>query len=297
MESTNGNGSLLGAGQLVTCRLDELRPHPSYVRHHLTVPASQLSALAQRGDRAFLEPLAITRERTILDGYARFELARLQGRASLPCLAYELTESEALHRLLERHRRSDGLNAFSRTLLALELEPWFKEKARLNQRAGGQNKGSSKLTEAARLDVRSKIAAAAGVSVGNVTKVKQLTTTAHSDLLQALRSGEISIHRGWRWSMAPPEEQQAAFRLFQSERGIKKTIRTLVSRHRSKSLPAVPDLGDLARQLSALDTSKFGPVSMAVIRAPGRVIFLTEEIYQALRSQEELTLTCASNSR
>ena len=97
--------------------------------------------------------------------------------------------------------------------------------------------------------------------------------------------------------MAPPEEQQAAFRLFQSERGIKKTIRTLVSRHRSKSLPAVPDLGDLARQLSALDTSKFGPVSMAVIRAPGRVIFLTEEIYQALRSQEELTLTCASNSR
>ena len=297
MESTNGNGSLLGAGQLVTCRLDELRPHPSYVRHHLTVPASQLSALAQRGDRAFLEPLAITRERTILDGYARFELARLQGRASLPCLAYELTESEALHRLLERHRRSDGLNAFSRTLLALELEPWFKEKARLNQRAGGQNKGSSKLTEAARLDVRSKIAAAAGVSVGNVTKVKQLTTTAHSDLLQALRSGEISIHRGWRWSMAPPEEQQAAFRLFQSERGIKKTIRTLVSRHRSKSLPAVPDLGDLARQLSALDTSKFGLVSMAVIRAPGRVIFLTEEIYQALRSQEELTLTCASNSR
>jgi hypothetical protein len=297
MESTNGNGSLLGAGQLVTCRLDELRPHPSYVRHHLTVPASQLSALAERGDRAFLEPLAITRERTILDGYARFELARLQGRASLPCLAYELTESEALHRLLERHRRSDGLNAFSRTLLALELEPWFKEKARLNQRAGGQNKGSSKLTEAARLDVRSKIAAAAGVSVGNVTKVKHLTTTAHSDLLQALRSGEISIHRGWRWSKAPPEEQQAAFRLFQSERGIKKTIRTLVSRHRSKSLPVVPDLGDLARQLSALDTSKFGPVSMAVIRAPGRVIFLTEEIYQALRSQEELTLTCASNSR
>ena len=57
MESTNGNGSLLGAGQLVTCCLDELNPHPSYVRHHLAVPASQLSALAERGDRAFLEPL------------------------------------------------------------------------------------------------------------------------------------------------------------------------------------------------------------------------------------------------
>ena len=195
MESKNDKGRLLGAGQLVTCRLDDLRPHPSYVRHHLAVPASQLSALAERGDRAFLEPLMITEDRTILDGYARLELARRRGRATLPCIAYELTESEALHWLLQKHRRSNGLNDFSRILLALELEPWFKEKARSNQRAGGQNKGSSKLTEAGRLDVRSEIAAAAGVSVGNVTKVKQLTITAHSELLQALRSREISIHR------------------------------------------------------------------------------------------------------
>jgi hypothetical protein len=74
MEPTNGNDSLPGAGQLVTCRLNELRPHPSYVRHHLAVPAPQLSALAERGDRAFLEPLTITQDRTILDGYARLEL-------------------------------------------------------------------------------------------------------------------------------------------------------------------------------------------------------------------------------
>jgi hypothetical protein len=254
MESTNGTGGL-GAGQLVTCRLDELRPHPSYARNCLTVPASQLSALAEQGDHAFLEPLVITQDRTILDGYARFELARLQGRATLPCIAYELTESEALHWLLQKHRRSNGLNDFSRILLALELEPWFKEKARSNQRAGGRQKGSSKLTEAGRLDVRSEIAAAAGVSVGNVTKVKQLTITAHSDLLQALRSREISIHRAWRWSKAPPERQQEELRFYQSQRGVKKTIRLLVSRHRSKSPPAVPDRGNLARQWSALEST------------------------------------------
>ena len=106
MESTNHNGSLLGGGQLVTCRLDELNPHPSYVRHHLAVPASQLSALAGRGDRAFLEPLMITQDRTILDGYARLELARLHGRATLLCIEYDLSEEEALHWLLQRHRRS-----------------------------------------------------------------------------------------------------------------------------------------------------------------------------------------------
>jgi hypothetical protein len=253
MESKNDKGRLLGAGQLVTCRLDDLRPHPSYVRHHLTVPASQLSAIAEQGDRAFLEPLVITQDRTILEGYARLELARLQGRATLPCIEYELAESEALHWLLQKHRRSNGLNAFSRILLALDLEAGFKEKARSNQQAGGQNKGSSKLTEAGRLDVRSKIAAAAGVSVGNVTKVKQLMTTAHSDLLQALRSGEISIHRASLWCKESPERQREELRFYQSERGIKKTIRTLVSRQRRKSPRAVPLLGSLARQLSTLE--------------------------------------------
>ena len=253
MESTNSNDGLLGAGQLVTCRLEELRPHPSYLRHHLAVSASQLSALAERGDRAFLEPLVVTQDRTILDGYARLELARLQGRATLSCIEYELTESEALHWLLQKHRRSNGLNAFSRILLALDLEAGFKEKARSNQQAGGQNKGSSKLTEAERLDVRHEIAAAAGVSVGNVSKVKQLTTTAHSDLLQALRSGEISIHRASLWCKDSPEKQREELRSYQSERGIKKTIRTLVSRHRRKSPPAAPDLGNLAGQLSAVE--------------------------------------------
>ena len=66
------------------------------------------------------------------------------------------------------------------------------ETARQNQRVGGQNKGSSTLPEADRLDVRFAIASTAGVSVGNVSKVKQWQALAHlvgisSDLqIQAL---------------------------------------------------------------------------------------------------------------
>src|SRR5450759_906608 len=63
-------------GRPVTCRLGELRPHPSYVRLRLTVPVSKLSALAEQGDLAFREPLAITRERIVIDGYAQLQLAR-----------------------------------------------------------------------------------------------------------------------------------------------------------------------------------------------------------------------------
>lgn len=284
-------------GRLVTCRLDELHPHRSYVRLRLTVPASKLSVLAEQGDLAFREPLVITRGRFIIDGYARLELARQQGRPTLPCIEYELSEEEALHRLLQRHHRSNGLNDFCRILLALELEHCFKEKALSNQRAGGQNKGSSKLTEAESVDVRSEIAAAAGVSVGNVSKVRQLMTTAHSEVLQALRSGEIRIHRAWLWSKASPEKQRKELWHYRSKRGIGKTIRTLVARHRSKSPSTAPDVGDLIRLLCALESGKLAPVGVVVINAPGRAVFLTEELFRTLGSQEELTFTCATNSR
>jgi len=133
----------------VVCHVDELRPHHSYVRNHLTVSASQFSALVDLGDLAFREPITITPDRTILDRYGRVKLARSKGRATLLCLVCKLGETETLQHLLQKHHRSTAWNAFSRTLLALDLEPGLVVKARSNQCAGGQNKGSSNLTEVA----------------------------------------------------------------------------------------------------------------------------------------------------
>jgi hypothetical protein len=176
-------------GRLVACNVHELHSHSSYSRHNLRVTASQLSAIAEQGDLAFREPLLIARDRTILDGYGRWELARQQGRLTVTCVEYELGEEEALRWLLHRHRGSSGLNAFSRILLALELEPFLREQGRSNQREGGQYKVSSKLLEADKVDVRAEVALAAGVSVGNVSKVKQLTMTAQPQGPLRLRSG------------------------------------------------------------------------------------------------------------
>jgi hypothetical protein len=44
--------------RLVTCRLDELRPHPSYVRHHLSVSTAKLSVLADQGELVFRYAIA-----------------------------------------------------------------------------------------------------------------------------------------------------------------------------------------------------------------------------------------------
>ena len=95
-------------GQIVTCSPDQLRPHPSYVRHQLTVPAHQLSTLASSSDLAFQDPLVITRDLLILDGYARWELARKQGRPTLLCIAYDMTEADTDYWLVKRITDRNG---------------------------------------------------------------------------------------------------------------------------------------------------------------------------------------------
>ncbi|MGA9354367.1 MAG: ParB/RepB/Spo0J family partition protein, partial [Terriglobales bacterium] len=113
---------------------------------------------------AFQFPILVTRTGVIIDGYARWELAQRQDRETIVCLEYDLSDKEALQWFIQTHIPSEGLNGFCRSLLALDLEPTLQEAARANQRTGGQIKGSSNLTEAQMIDVRSEIAAIAKVS-------------------------------------------------------------------------------------------------------------------------------------
>ena len=121
--------------QFVTHRVADLRLHPSYVRNGLTVSTSQLSALVTLGDQAFLDAVVTTRERFVIDGYALLELARQQGLLTLLCIELDLNETEGLQWLLWKSRQSNVLNAFSRILLALDLQPALREKARSDRRA------------------------------------------------------------------------------------------------------------------------------------------------------------------
>jgi len=111
-----------------------------------------------------MEPLMITRDRVIIDGYARWELTKELKRPLMHCIEYDLPETEALEWLLQKHRRSNGFNDYSRIMLALDLEPELTERARAKRRIGGQQKGWSNLTKAEQVHVRSEIAKAAAVS-------------------------------------------------------------------------------------------------------------------------------------
>ncbi|MGA8761964.1 MAG: ParB/RepB/Spo0J family partition protein [Candidatus Sulfotelmatobacter sp.] len=136
-------------GHLVACRPEELRPHPSYDRHNVAPSASQLAAIAALGDFAFQEPISITRDRIIIDGHARWKLARMMKRPTLVCMEYQVNDVEALQMLLRTHRRLRGFTPFNRISLALDLKPFFQQKAKSNQRIGGHQGGLSNLTTGA----------------------------------------------------------------------------------------------------------------------------------------------------
>jgi hypothetical protein len=285
--------------QVLTCEVAELRAHPCYIRHKLAVPAIKLSALEGLGDFAFSYPLVITRDRFIIDGYGRWELAKRKGRPTVNCIERDLTSEEALEELIRSHGGSHGLIDSIRIELALDLEPYFRENARMNQQAGGKGKGSSRLTTAQRIDARREVARLAGVSCGNVRKVKNILRHACSPLMDAARTKEVSINLADKWSHEPPERQQEYLRLLRIERGIRKTARSLVAGCLTRVTPPQREdqmlkLLDLVGCLKQLTTSASdqsmdaSSIEVQIIKAPGRTIFVTQELACSLMSTQRV---------
>jgi hypothetical protein len=283
--------------QLVACHVDELRPHPSCVKHKLSVPACKINALDRLGDRAFQDPILVTQDRLIIDGYARWELAKKRGMATILCLVYQRTEDEALRDFLWRHRRLDGLDDFTLIELSRDLKLFSAEKARLHQEAGGQRKGSAKLEASERVDSRKERARILAVSEGNVSKVDRILAHASSSTEQAARDKEISIHRADQWSRETEAQQIENLRVIRIERGIRKKARNLVAEVlRSKPDEDVLTTPHLLRLLEGLSTmspgqlKEFGPVRVGRFRVPGKEIYVTDELIQAFKQQQEVLI-------
>jgi hypothetical protein len=177
----------------------ELCPHPSLERYGIATTTAEHNRVAQQDDAALQEAVEITATGTILDGYAQWKKALDAHCSQILCIEYSLTDEQAIEWLLRRHRRRNGWNGYCRTVVALELENKFRQEV-ANQRAGGQKKGSSSdLTKSEEMHVRSKLAKRAYICEAYIDYVKQLRKEAHPSILQALESGEISIH--WAWTL------------------------------------------------------------------------------------------------
>jgi hypothetical protein len=258
-----------------------LRPHPGYQELRGPMAATRLQRAARQAGPIH-EPLLTTVDGTILDGHARWQVAIDCEQSTLPCFVYDVTEDEALQIVIQRHRRFEGLNDFGRIVLALGLESYFRERHRPT--ATGQPRPSSKLTNHEQRDVRKDIALEAGVSTGNVTKVKQLLDTVIPEVRERLLRGEVSIHRAWRWRTLSPKRQRDALWTHVHQGGIKKTVGRLVRAHADTGAPAPP--ADVAiTVLSGLPMYDPADITVAVVDIPGRAVVVTRMCYDELQEK------------
>jgi hypothetical protein len=289
----------LGPHEFVTLSLQELRPHPSYARHNLSVQPFKLAALEEQGEVAFSTPILITQDKFIIDGYTRLELAKRKGLRALNCIECNLTSEEALQELIRRNSRSHGWPDFIRIELALDLESNFQVRALLNRQAGGRLKGLSKLTEAEKVNSRTEVARAVHVSVGNVHKVKYILTHACGPLQEAARTGEISINLAEKWSHEAAPKQREYLRLSRIQRGIKKKARHLVSAEVVRTAPSNRDeqvfrLSDLVTLVNRFTstapeaTEEIDAIEVKLVDGPGRAIFITGDLFRVLAPQQEV---------
>jgi hypothetical protein len=244
--------------------------------------------MANLGEGLWEEPLVVTDSGIILDGYKRWLLAHQQKRTHVLCIQHSLErDADVLSFLIDLQLRKPKVqNDFQRILLALELEPMLRAMAKERQQIGGRDKGSSNLTNDARIDVRSEIARRAKVSAGNVTKVKQVLARGCLDLLAALRSGEISIHRAHHWSKLPQVRQRRLLLEWRYAKDVKSSITRLLKKHSRSDSSRPLTISQLAQLLVSVSLLT-GEVPVETIKCQGQRIFISEELCLALQELSE----------
>lgn len=242
--------------QIVMMRTDSLKPHPSMAKLKTMPPIARLQQLEKLPEVTFKDPLEITRDCVIIDGHARWLSARHLKRTTLPCIIRDLTEQEALQRILRTHRHTQWLNRFCRTQLALELKAWYRDRAQANQSAGGKGKGQSKLTQDKRFDCRRQIASDADVSTGNVTKVEQILSCGRApELLLALRDGTISVHAAWKLRNLSISDQKSALKNAWSKKRMQQRLRRILLSSAPKSNDSAIHLRQILKGYRGLTTT------------------------------------------
>jgi len=270
-------------GRAVQRATETLRPHPTYQELCGPIALVRVRRVAQQ-QGPIREPLLTTSDGMILDGHARWQVALDRQQPSLPCIEYDVTDDEALQIVIQHHRASEGLNDFCRIVMALELEPCFRERSRRAGPTTGAKKPSSNLTNDEHRDVRKAIARVAGVSTGNVTKVKQLLSTVIQETRGRLLWGEVSIHRAWQWRTLTATAQRDALWEHLHRGAIKTTIARLVRGHADAGAPVrSPDVAAIV--LGGLAIFDAADITVGVVDVPGRAVVVTRACYDELQEQ------------
>ena len=170
------------------------------------IPALSVEEFKQLEQNCLAEGIRekiITWNGFIIDGHNRFEIATRWN------LEYESEskrfkdENEVKEWMIHNQFGRRNLSNYQRSVLALELESVFSERAKGNLKASGENFGkgtqiSANPIEIKPIETRKELAKVANVSHDTIAKVKVIEAKATPEVKAKLRTGEVSINQAYQ---------------------------------------------------------------------------------------------------
>jgi DNA modification methylase len=133
---------------------------------------------------------------TVVDGHNRYNIAQHHGLEYDTSEIYFKSLDECKEWMILNQFGRRNLSNYQRSVLALELEQVFRDKAKANQAV--QYKGSSlpqKSAEVKPIETRKELAKVANVSHDTIAKVKVIESKANDGVKAKLQTGEVSINQ------------------------------------------------------------------------------------------------------
>ena len=133
----------------------------------------------------------------IIDGHNRYEIAKKHGLDFATIEKSFQSEQDVKEWMILNQFGRRNLSKYQRSVLALELEDVFRERARENQKISGENFGkgcqiSDKPIDV--IDTKKELAKIADVSHDTIAKVKKIESKATPEIKEQLSKGELSIN-------------------------------------------------------------------------------------------------------
>lgn len=132
----------------------------------------------------------------IIDGHNRYEIATKWNLDFETKSKHFENEEEVKEWMILNQFGRRNLSNYQRSVLALQLEEVFKEKAKEKQKGAG-GAVPQKSAEAP-IETRKELAKVANVSHDTITKVKVIEEKAPEEIKAKLRTGEVSINQAYQ---------------------------------------------------------------------------------------------------
>jgi hypothetical protein len=139
----------------------------------------------------------------LIDGHNRYQIAFKHGLEYKTIDKEFKDESEVKEWMINNQFGRRNLSNYQRSVLALELESVFSQRAKENLKVSGENfgKGLPMLAnpiEIKPIDTRKELSKIANVSHGTLDKVKQIQTNSSDEVKEKLISGDMSINQAYQ---------------------------------------------------------------------------------------------------